>query len=192
MDKFYVVLSSIIFLLCSCNAQTQSQIPTQTQNFQWKEYTFDDAGIKIKFPCEAERKTLNLRENNKSARFFTFNCDNNQVSFLVQLWESFDELDSNQMQQKLDEGERKLKENVGQENNFESKSFLYQNKLKARIFNITNLTTSLREIDIINKRGLYKVVVFFPKPDEQSKRDFDNEFENISKTFFDSFQIIEK
>ncbi len=50
----------------------------------------------------------------------------------------------------------------------------------------------MQETAIINKRGLYKIVVFFPKPDEQSKKDFDNEFENVSKIFSDSFQFIEK
>lgn len=185
MNKLWKYCLLIVCLFVSCKAQMQSP------NFDWKEHSFNNAGIKIKFPCEVNERVVNLTENGKPVKFFTFDCDKNQISFLVQLWEYSDGLNIDQIQQKLDDEEKKLKADVGQNNKVENKDILYQNKLKGKIFNITNATTSMQETSIVSKKGLYKIVVFFPKPKQQSKRDFDNEFESVSKTFFESFQIIE-
>lgn len=186
MNKFYVILLSLVCLLVSCNAQTQ------TRNFEWKEYIFDDAGVKVMLPCEMKRELVVLQNKPRLVRTFGFKCDSNDVTFVIELSENFGELDNSQMQQKLKDEENNLKEIVGQKNNFESKNFLYQGKLNASILDITNLTTFWRQVNVVNARGVYRALIFFREQEGESKKDFENEFENTSKKFFDSFQIFEK
>lgn len=196
MNKFYIVLFSVFYLFTSCASQIQTPKVELKENValnaEWKEYFFDDAGIKISFPCEPQKEISIIQDKPKLVRDLGVKCDDKEVTFAVEVNEHFGALDESQMQPKLDTVENALKEIVGQKNNFESKDLIYKNKFPMRILDITNPTTYWRQANIINKRAVYKVLVFYRKQEDQSLTDFNNDFEIKYKKFFDSFQITEK
>lgn len=192
MQKFHFIFLLMLCSFISCDFQPHKTQLQENENSSqitdWKEYSFDDAGIKIAFPCEPQKKVLIAEEKPKLIRSFGFKCDYHEITFVVELVEH---LSAQDKQKVLDNIELMLKETVGQKNNFEIEDSLYRDKFPMRIFNISNPTTYWRETSIVMNRGVYNIMVFFRK-EGQMTSDFNSEFENTFKKFFNSFQIIEK
>lgn len=182
-----IILLNLIGFICIIGCSSQDNV----NKFVWKDFTFEDAGIKISLPCEPSKEVKVFQKEPKLAQRYTFNCKKDNFEFSISLSEHFGDFSEDKAKETISFTEKMLKESIGDNADFSSKDISFEDAI-GKEFNAKNESRLSKLIYIQNKRGAYNIQIISSNNAKKSVKDFDKEFEDISNKFVDSFKIIEQ
>ena len=181
MRKIKLLLLFCFIFCCSCTAQEKSK-------FEWKTFDFSDSGIKFDFPCEPAKKAKVTRTEPKSAYLYSYECKKDNFSFSATLDERPEEFDQAKAKENFDGAEKFLRELMNGKANLSKKDTTFQT-YDAREITLENENALGKVLLFFNRRGFYNVIIRSNKKPNQSKEDFNSEFQNTAQQLFDSVKI---
>ena len=181
MKNLRTLLFVYLALSCACSAQTHS-------NPEWKTFDFSDSGIKIDLPCEPSREAKVFQKEPKLAQRYAYGCKKDNLDFSVSLAEHFNEFDPNKAKQSFDGVEEMLRNSIKDKANLSAKDTTFQTYV-AREIAAENEDLLGKMLLVQNKRGFYNVQLMSRRKPNQSKEDFNDEFQKSSQQLIDSIKI---
>ncbi len=169
---------------CSCTAQTRSDV-------EWKTFDFSDSGIKVALPCEPSREAKVFQKEPKLAQRYDYGCKKNNLDFSVSLAEHFNEFDPNKAGESFDNIEEMLRNSIKDKATLGTKDTTFQ-AFAAREITSENENLLGKILLVQNKRGTYNVLLMSRRDANQSKENFNVEFQKNAQQLFDSFEISPK
>ncbi len=184
MRNLRTLLFVYLILFCACAAQTHS-------NLEWKNFDFSDSGIKVALPCEPSREAKIFQKEPKLAQRYAYGCKKGNFDFSVSLAEHFGEFDLNKAKESFDGIEEMLRKSIDDKANVTAKDTTFQSYV-AREITAENENILGKILLVQNKRGTYNVLIMSRRDQNQSKENFNVEFQNNAQQLFDSFEISPK
>jgi len=181
MRNLKALLFVFLTFWCSCAAQTRSDI-------EWKTFDFSDSGIKAALPCEPSREAKVFQKEPKLAQTYTYGCKKDNLDFSVSLAEHFNEFDPNKAKESFDNIEEMLRNSIKDKATLTAKDITFQT-YAAREITSENENVLGKMLLVQNKRGSYNVQLMARRKPNQSKEDFNDEFQKNSKQLVDSVKI---
>ncbi|MEQ1643731.1 MAG: hypothetical protein ABL959_09835 [Pyrinomonadaceae bacterium] len=167
----------------SCNAQPSS-------HFVWKDFEFQEAGVKASLPCVPDKSSKVFQEKPKLAKSYSVSCSTSDFSFAISLPERFDNFNPERADKELREAEDVLTRILEEKARLSGKEIIFQG-LPAREFTVRNDWTTGRQIAIFHERGIYNLLVSFTAPEAAALTNQQrSDFETVANKFFDSVQLV--
>ena len=184
MRNLRTLLFLYLILFCACAAQTHS-------NSEWKKFDFSDSGTKVALPCEPSREAKVFQKEPKLAQRYAYGCKKDSFSYSISLAEHFGEFDPNKVKESFDGIEEMLRKQIDDKANVTAKDITFQTYV-AREITAESENVLGKILLVQNKRGTYNVLLMSKKDPNQSKENFEVEFQKNAQQLFDSFEISPK
>lgn len=181
MRKLKTLLLVSLIFCCFCAAQNRLDV-------EWKIYDFSDSGIKIALPCEPSREAKVFQKEPKLAQRYAYGCKKDNFDYSVDLAEHFNEFDPNRAKESFNNIEEMLRNSINDKATLTAKDTTFQT-YAAREITSENENVLGRMLLVQNKRGSYNVQLMSQRKPNQSKEDFDSEFQKNSQQLVDSVKI---
>lgn len=180
---------SLLFLFVFFSVSCQGQ----KSDLQWKDFESKDAGMKINIPCEPKKFFKSFQDNPRHIHVYDFSCETEGIKFLVSSKNYMDDFNDKTFKQTFDAIESGYKTMFGEVENFNDKDVLLANGFPSRSYGIKYKNgAKIKSLVILNQERSYTILVGMPRDNERKLKESKISFDEVSKKFIESFQILDK
>lgn len=162
-------------------------------HWQWRNFESKEAAIKVSLPCDPEKSFKSFQDEPRPIHNFGFSCEVQGMRFLISSTDYMENFNERTFKQTFNANESNLKSMFGAIESTEKKENFLTSGFSSKYYEITpKVGGKIKSLIVVSENRFYTAMFGVTPENEKKLKGSKVDYDELSKKFIDSFQIIEK